>query len=215
MASNLINFYNFIKQDSNPNPNYETHKIPLNFRMLVACASGGGKSNFVLNLLAQFSGTFTKIIICTKAEEKLYDYLLEKIKKNVEIYYEGKIPEITKMPKGQSAIIIFDDLVTNNINAVNEQFIRGRKLNYSSVYITQSYFRTDKLIRLNVNFIAFGYGMIKRDIKLALSEYSMGISLDELVALYNDITKEKLNFMLIDLEQRNIRKNITEIVRQF
>lgn len=213
--SELINFYEYIKSDATPNPNYDTHKIPLNFRMLVACASGGGKSNYILNLLSQFTGTFTKIIICTKSDEKLYDYLLEKIKKGIEIYYEGKIPEITKMPKGQSAIIIFDDLVTNNIKAVNEQFIRGRKLNYSSVYITQSYFRTDKLIRLNVNFIAFGYGMIKRDIKLALSEYSMGISLDELVELYNKITSQKMNFMLIDLESRTIRKNIIEIVREF
>ena len=183
--------------------------------MLICCASGGGKTNYLLNLLALFNNTFTKIIISTKAEEQLYNYLIEKIKKGLEVYYDAEIPEIVKMPNGQSGLLVLDDLVLDRKPEVGQMFIRGRKLHYSTIYITQSYFQTEKIIRLNVNYIAYGFGMMRRDLKLALSEYSMNISLDELVDIYNECTKEKMNFMLIDLETRTIRKNITQIIKEF
>ena len=47
-------------------------------------------------------------------------------------------------------MIVFDDMITQKIPpTVSELFIRGRKLNISLVFITQSYFRTPKEIRLN------------------------------------------------------------------
>ena len=51
-----------------------------------------------------------KIIIVSKAEEPLYDMLQDKLK-NISIHYEGNIPEIEKMKKGQNGLIVFDDMV--------------------------------------------------------------------------------------------------------
>jgi len=93
-------------------------------------------------------------------------------------------------------------------------FIRGRKLGYSSVYITQSFFGSPKLIRQNVNYIALGRGMIKRDLRLVLSEFSINLSIDQLEDLYNTITKVPMQFMLIDSQKRNIRNNF-EIIYEF
>ena len=52
-------------------------------------------------------------------------------------------------------MIIFDDMIADMINnnklnpVVTELFIRGRKLNISIVFITQSYFKLPKDVRLN------------------------------------------------------------------
>ena len=54
--------------------------------------------------------------------------------------------------KKQKVLIVFDDMITNVLSKLNpvvtELFIRGRKLNISLVFITQSYFAAQKNIRL-------------------------------------------------------------------
>ena len=57
--------------------------------------------------------------------------------------------------KKRKVLIVFDDLITDmmkNIKlnpVVTELFIRGEKLNISIVFITQSYFKVPKDVRLN------------------------------------------------------------------
>ena len=52
-------------------------------------------------------------------------------------------------------LILFDDMIADMINnkklnsIITELFIRGRKLNISLVFITQSYFKVPKDVRLN------------------------------------------------------------------
>ena len=57
--------------------------------------------------------------------------------------------------KKRKVLIIFDDMIADMINnnklnpIVTELFIRGRKVNISIVFITQSYFKVPKDVRLN------------------------------------------------------------------
>ena len=57
--------------------------------------------------------------------------------------------------KKRKILIVFDDMIADMINnnklnpIVTELFIRGRKLNISIVFITQSYFKKPKDVRLN------------------------------------------------------------------
>ena len=66
--------------------------------------------------------------------------------KNIEEYNLGR-----KLKR----LIVFDDMIVDMINnkkfnpLVTELFIRVRKLNISIVFITQSYFKVPKEIRLN------------------------------------------------------------------
>ena len=65
-----------------------------------------------------------------------------------------KILMITIQEKNK-VLIICDDLIADMINnkklnpIITELFIRGRKLNISIVFITQSYFKVPKDVRLN------------------------------------------------------------------
>ena len=64
--------------------------------------------------------------------------------------------------KENKILIVFDHMIADmihnkNLNSVvTELFIRGRKLNISLVFITQSYFKVPKDVRLNTShfFIA-------------------------------------------------------------
>ena len=75
-----------------------------------------------------------------------YSNDMQDVYKNVD---EQNIDKECKM------LIVFDDMITDMINnnkltsIVTELFIRGRKLNVSLVFITQSYFNVPKDIRLN------------------------------------------------------------------
>ena len=57
--------------------------------------------------------------------------------------------------KKHKIVIIFDDMIPDMLGnkkfnpIVTELFIRGRKLNISLVFVTQSYFLVPKNIRLN------------------------------------------------------------------
>lgn len=211
----LINFYSQIKDTKKINPHYDIHKIEIPFRMLVCTASGGGKTNFILNLLYNMSDTFHKIIIVTKAEEPLYNLMINRLKGQIEIYYEGQSPALQKLEDNMNGCIIYDDQVMTKDNNITQTFIRGRKLGYSSIYISQSFFGTPKIVRQNVNYVALGRGINKRDLKMILSEYSIGLSNDQLETYYFDLTKTKMHFMLLDLVDRNLRHNIKDIITSF
>ena len=57
--------------------------------------------------------------------------------------------------KKRKVLIVFDDMIADMINnkklnsVVTELFIRGRKLNISIVFITQSFFKVPKEVKLN------------------------------------------------------------------
>ena len=58
--------------------------------------------------------------------------------------------------KGNKILIVLDDMIADMIqnkklnSIVIELFIRGRKINISLVFITQSYFIVPKDVRLNI-----------------------------------------------------------------
>ena len=61
--------------------------------------------------------------------------------------------------KEKKILIVFDDMIADMIHnkklnsIVTELFIRGRKLNISLVFITQSYLKVPKDVRLNTSHV--------------------------------------------------------------
>ena len=75
-----------------------------------------------------------------------YSNDIQDIYKNIEDYNPRK--------KGK-VLIVFADMIADKINnkklnpIVTEVYIRGRKINISSIFVSQSYFKIPKDIRLN------------------------------------------------------------------
>ena len=132
--------------------------------------SGSGKTNVLLNLIENQPGVDKMYLYVEEPYEAKYQYLINKregvginrfhdpkafidysndmrnVHKNINYYNPGKENKI---------LIVFDDMIADMIqnkklnSIVTELFIRGRKLNISLVFITQSYFKVLKDIRLN------------------------------------------------------------------
>ena len=140
------------------------------YRILIIGGSGSGKTNLLLNLIEN-QPEIDKIYLYAKDPyEAKYQYLInirEKIgidhhdNPKAYIEYSNDMHDVYKNiieynpGKENKILIVFDDLIADMINSkklnslVSELFIRGRKLNISIVFITQSYFKVPKDVRLN------------------------------------------------------------------
>ena len=49
----------------------------------------------------------------------------------------------------------------------------------------------------------------KKDLNLILSNYSLGIEVEKIMKLYKDATKDKFNFLKIDIENRDDNKKFS------
>ena len=77
---------------------------------------------------------------------------------------------------------------------VTELFIRGRKLNISIVFITQSYFKVPKDVRLNsTNFFTMKI-LNKRELEQIALNHSSDIDFIDFMKIYKKYTKEPYFF---------------------
>jgi ABC-type dipeptide/oligopeptide/nickel transport system ATPase component len=204
------------------NPNFENHKIKIPFRMTIVGSSGSGKTNVAVEILKRMNDTFGKITVVTKnADEPIYNFLKLKIHPDQLEVLEGieNIPDLDTYDPDFQHLIIFDDLVLEkNQKKIEEYFIRGRKIakGLSMMYLTQSYYKTPKTIRLNSNYLILKKLSSKRDLNLILSEVNIGIKKEELFKLYKYCIDENFtDFMLIDCDappESKFRKNFHEIL---
>ena len=72
--------------------------------------------------------------------------------------------------KERKILIVFDDMIADMIfnkkinSIVTKLFIRGRKLNISLVFITQSYFKVPKEVRLHTTHFFITKTLNKREL---------------------------------------------------
>jgi len=206
-ANKITNFYdllpkNFVKKYHNPA--YKKHLINIPFRMLIVGGSGAGKTSALMELIHRMKGTFNHIAVCCKSkEEPLYQYLEQKVGDAVS-FHEGidNIPDLDSFADMGQVLIVFDDLVLEKDQRKIEQyFIRARKVGggVSCCYLTQSYFRTPKMIRAQCNYIILKKLGERRDLNLILSEFSLGIDKTKLGKMYKYAMSIPNSFLLIDV----------------
>ena len=115
-------------------------------------------------------------------------------------------------------LIVFDDMIADMIenkklnSIVTELFIRGRKLNISLVFITQSYFEVPKDDRLNTITKILN----KRELQQIAINHSPDIITEDFVNIYKKCTAEPYSFFVNDttLASNNplrFRKNLFNI----
>ena len=92
------------------------------------------------------------------------------------------------------------DMINNkNLNSiVTELFIRGRKLNISLVFITQSYFRVPKDIRVNSTHFFIMKIPNKRELQQIALNHSSDIDVKDFIKIYKKCTAETYSFLVND-----------------
>ena len=106
--------------------------------------------------------------------------------------------------KKRKVLIIFDDMIADMINnnklnpIVTELFIRGRKLNISIVFITLSYFKVPKDVRLNSTHFFIMKIPNKRELQEIALNHSSDIDFKDFMNIYKKCTKEPYSFLVND-----------------
>ena len=88
----------------------------------------------------------------------------------------------------------------NKLNLIlTELFIRGRKLNISIVFITQSYFKVPKDVRLNSTHFFIMKIRNKRELHQIALNHSSDIDFKDFMNICKKYTKESYSFLVNDI----------------
>ena len=124
--------------------------------------------------------------------------------------------------KENKILIVFNDMIADMIHnkklnsIVTELFIRGRKLNISLVFITQSYFKVAKDVRLNTSHFFIAKISNKRELQQIAINYLSGINTKDFTNIYRECTAEPYSVLVNDttlssMNPLRFRKNLFNI----
>ena len=189
------------------------------YRILIIGGSGSGKTNALLNLINNQPGIDKICLYAKDPYEKKYQYLINKLEKvglnhfndpKAFMEYSNDMQDVYKNIedynpiKNRKVLIIFDGMIADMINnnklnpIVTELFIRGRKLNISIVFITQSYFKVPKDARLNSTHFFIMKIPNKRELQQISLNHSCDIDFKDFMNIYKKYTKEPYSFLVND-----------------
>ena len=109
--------------------------------------------------------------------------------------------------KENKILIVFYDMIADKIqnkklnSMLTGLFIRGRTLNISLVFITQSYFKVPKDARLNTIHLFIRKTLTKRELQQIAMNNSSQISTEDFVNIYNieNVQLSHIRFLLMIL----------------
>ena len=231
----MINFDDYV------NENKTGHNKNWPYRILIIGGSGSGKTNLLLNLIENQPDIDKTYLYAKDTYEAKYQYLINKREDvginhfndtKAFIEYSNDMHSIYKNidehnpDKENKILIVFDDMMADMIHnkklnsIVTELFIRGRKLNISLVFITQSYFKVPKDVRLNTIHFFVAKIPNKRELRQIAINHSSDISAKDFTNIYRKVTAEPYSFSVIDtmLASNNplrYRKNLFDIECKF
>ena len=206
------------------------------YRILIVGGSGSGKTNALLNLIN--NQPYIKILYLYAKDpyETKYQYLINKREKvgldhfkdpKTFIEYSNDMEDVFKNienynpGKKRKILTVFDDMIGDMINnkklnpVVTELFIRGRKPNISIVFITQSYFKVPKDVRLNSTHFFIMKIPNKRELQQIALNHSFDINFKDFIKIYKKYTAEPYSFLVNDTtlasdDLLRFRKNLLE-----
>ena len=209
----MINFDEYTNENKREHNSRWSYILDHPYRMLIIGGSGSGKTNALLNLINN-QPDIDKVY----PYEAKYQYLIKKREKvgldhfddhKAFMEYSNDMHDVYKniedynIGKKRKVLIIFDDMIDDMINkrlnpVVTELFIRGRKLNISIVFITQSYFKVPKDVRLNsTHFFIMKIPNKTEHQQIALN-HSSDIDFKDFMKIYKKYTKEPYSFLVND-----------------
>ena len=228
----FLNFDDIVREEKTQH-NKDWPYIPdTPFRVLIIGSSGSGKTNTLLNLINKIP-VIDKIYLYIKdPSEPKYKYLINKREKvgtkyfsdpKAFVEYDNDIKNIFEdidqynPEKDRRILIVFDDMIAEKVlpPQVTELFIRGRKMNVSLAFLTQSYFKTPKDIRLNcTHYYLMNIGN-KAELKAIADRHSTDVPYNDFIKIYNKCTSQPYSFMTVDTtlpydDRLRFRKNFDD-----
>ena len=183
------------------------------FRMLICGNSGSGKTNLLFHMLIQPLLYYDEIYLYAKnLEQEKYQNLINKMNElsrgsdyNIMTVSNDKIIPINDLDyEDNQKFVIFDDYVCEkNQRQIVDYFIQGRHKNCSVIYLSQSFYKTPRDIRLNCShYCIYGFSS-SRERNMISSE--LGVDKEK----FKKATKKPFSFLYVDNPRKKVKRNFT------
>lgn len=188
------------------------------FRGIILAPSNAGKTNLVFHIVKSSPNVFSHLhIIARNPDQELYNYMRDKLEGFCTIHDPNNPPSVDAIQKDKAGgvqLVIIDDYSSDKglqKNLFSHYFIRGRHKRISTLFLTHSYFATDKLIRLNSEYLMILKANSKRDLQMVIKDFPIeNMTLDQLMVAYNQATRNKGQFLMIDNVDSVLRYNFSK-----
>ena len=192
-------------------------KIGHIFQILIIGGSGSGKTNVLLNLIESQPDSDKIYLYAKDLYEAKYQNLIKTREKVISIdhhndpraYIEYSIDMCFVYkninyynPDKENKILIVFDMIADMIHnkkldsVVTELFIRGKKLNISLAFITQSYFKVPEDFRLNTTHFFIAKIPNNRELKEIARNHSSDIKTEDFINISRERTAEPYSFLV-------------------
>ena len=189
------------------------------YRTLIIGGSGTGKTNVLLNLINKQQDTDKIHLYAKDPCEDKYQYLINKRESvginhldhsKAFIEYSSDMHDVYKnidnynLNKENKILIVFDYIIADMINnkklnsIVTELFIRGRKLNISLIFITESYLKVPKEVRNNSTHFFIMKIPNKRELMQIAINHSSDINTKVFIKIHKKCTDKPYSFLVTD-----------------
>jgi hypothetical protein len=192
------------------------------FRMVVLGPSFSGKNNLVMHILKHSPNTFAHLhIVARNPHQELYDYLREKLEGFITFYPPDQPPSVdrvrrTPISSKKPELVIIDDFSNDRLlqkNLFSHFMTRGRHFFLSTIFLSHSYFATDKMIRLNAEYVAILKANSKRDLQMVVKDFNIpGVDEHSIVRYYDQATANKGQMLFIDSVKSQLRYNFDRVI---
>ena len=215
----MINFEDYANENKTEHNSKWQYITDHPCRILIIGGSESGKTNALLNLMNNQSDIDKIYLYAKDPYETKYQFLINKRKSaglkhfndpKAFIEYSNDMQDVYKnideynTDKERKILIVFDDMIADMINnkklnsIVTELFIRGRKLNISLVFITQSYFKVPKDVRLNTSHFFSNKFSNRIEIQQIALNHSSDVSTKDFIIIRRKYTAEPYSFLVKD-----------------
>ena len=187
--------------------------------ILIIGDSGSGKTNGLLNLIKKQRDIDKIYLYAKKIYDDKYQFIINKRESiglkhfndaKAFIEYSNDMQDVYEnideynLGKKCKILIVFHDMIADMINnkkrssVVTELFIRGKNLNIFLVFITQSYFRVPKDVRLNSTHFFIMRILNKRELQQIVLNHLSDIDFKDFIKIYKKCTAEPYSFLVND-----------------
>ena len=152
---------------------------------------------------------YDMIYLYSKPQQEKFQYLRERLEEvSDQVGYDvmecsnDEVFPLDYLPIHNQKLVIFDDyMCEKNQDRLIEYFIRGRNRNCSVIYLSQSFYKTPKDIRLNCSHFCLFDAQTKRERREICNE------LDINSEQYESGTREPYSFLYVDKPKKRCAKN--------
>ena len=182
------------------------------FRMLICGNSGSGKTNLLLYMLLSLLCYDEIFLYAKNPDQEKYQILIDEMNKiskelgfDVMTISNDKIIPIKDLGyEDNQKLVIFDDYVCEkNQREIVDYFIQGRHKNCSVIYLSQSFYKTPRDMRLNCSHYCIYEFPSSRERNMISSE--LGVDKEQ----FKKVTKKPFSFLYVDKPRKRVKRNFT------